>query len=278
LNLLILFLVKRCMVRRKIKLYEVYLRTDGDDSPKEWVTGPSASDLKEQIVDVMEQLLPNWEFVFETDNALVYSITSPIGDARVGHALAMGAFEQIGTNALTYIIGGSSVGPVGTIAGAIGVVLEFLDALSEYYDPVRVLPSAPNLELKKDVLSPSYYAAEIPDDDPSYTAVVFLDFIGANWSDWMLDGINSDLELVSEGPWGGNVEDPINPLILLTQYDMKNQLYTDKSYIVVPKRPYFNANNLDSWPDESDGIFLRASFRQNGNTRSDSQFLYVEPK
>ncbi len=253
------------------ELYWVLLRTDGRHNPPDLVEGTAASELGEQILNVMKDLSPGWTFEFEADNAFVYSVTTSFDDSRVANALALGALDKFAGKALQWIIWQSfkvPSDPITIVVKAIGLAATALNALNEEYDPIRVLPSAPNIEVEDGV-----YSAEIPGDDPHYTAIVILDFKGAHWENSMLEHINSDLSLVSHNFLGVTWEE--QP-VLLSQGDMKTRLTTEKSYIIVPKE-MFNVDNIGWWPGSRD-VTLRASLMHYADTEADWKLLWLCPK
>lgn len=221
-----------------IKLYQAYLRTDGYGSPPDLVTGESASELEELIISMMTQLLPEWNFEFETNNALVFSVSEPIDDVRWGQVILEMEGNILATEAVKWLISGLSK-TAGSYLSIISSIMDVINAISERTDPVSILPTAENIEFD------GSFIAKIQTEDPYYTAIVCLSFKRRGWADDDVflnpDYITSDLFLSSKG----GSDDPI----ILVDKDTLNDLVSDKNYIVVPTE-YFDARDLKWWPDE----------------------------
>ncbi len=224
------------------QLFKAYRWTDGYSQPPDLVIGTSATELADRIMSAMEDLLPDYEMVDDYPNAMIFSFSGKI-DERPAHVLAK---ITIGAAPQTLLwLGGGAIGPVSVI---IGIVAEALHELAQTIDPVRVLPVAPNVEVQNGT-----YVAENVTDDTEYSAIIFLDFIGAGWEDWTLDDAH-ELKLESRHGHGGYTHDEL----FILSSDQMRDLETSKNYAVFPK-VFFSVSDL---PSNEDAVWLEASFKK----------------
>ena len=220
-----------------LQLLDAYAHADGNAKPPDFVTGEATAELAERLLEVIAalDLGLTYEFHSETGNALVFSAPfSVTDDPRIGEALLREVESPLAAEVLVLMIARGSYRP-----NPISWILHFFSAVADQYDPVRVVPVAHGVSL-----SGSGYRALLPAGEDRYSAIVFLDFLGAGWDDGNhpTQKFRTDLVLT-----GGPAIGQGSAVTLLTTRELRG-LAPSLSYVIMPTT-FFHASDLEAWPE-----------------------------
>jgi hypothetical protein len=178
---------------------------------------------------------PISEIYIDNSDVLVLKMPYAMSDPRIGRVIGEELLGITTTTSLALAIEGAAAisCPVFWIVAGVHLAAGGLKFWDELYQPLRMVPLAAFLEQENDMIQGVPYP--ILEND-RFSAIVFLDFIDAQWAGSSIDlnDFTSDLTLRIEN----NVSiEPYETIFLLSQIQLQN-LDINYSYLILPKKSF----------------------------------------
>ncbi|MBN2542204.1 hypothetical protein JXI42_05010 [bacterium] len=165
---------------------------------------------------------PNFEF--QTDEAYVFSVKSPVGKPAIADVVAEEMINTLAQYISQGMVEGSVVPGWGTVIGAVSGLLKAMD---EKYNPIRIVPLTKTIKINDGLVE----AGDLLSNN-EVSFLVLLDFLGTEKDKEYIDRYRRGLWFYAENRYGYRIYE----MRELLSEDQMRKLDPSKSYIICPKR------------------------------------------